>query len=268
MLERVGAPNCPFPYSTTAEPLSCTIHSCNITCTTSPTDFDLQCSYASVTLVDKPPPSYQEREPKAPASKDRNSATPAGYPSPPTSGANEKTNGGVATGGAAAGFSERGHGATENKRDGVDVPSRLKLALLGGVRVDKVVEKEALGTTARVAMAVSCAEVRVRCISNTRYLPALGSPLPRPYRQHDHERTRDGSASALLLSLPRRMLARLGWNCSIFVAPVGLMGAITARRSWHCGNTLDALATSRRSSVLVSLFFKPPTTFWTELPTK
>lgn len=140
----------------------------NIIRTTALTDLDLQCSYASVTLVDKLPSSYQERAPTAPAPKYRKLATSAGCSPPPTSGARKTTNGGG--GGAAEGSSEGGHESpAEDKRGGADVKSRLTLALFGGVRVDKVVEKGALGTTARAAMAVSCAEVRARHISSTRY---------------------------------------------------------------------------------------------------
>lgn len=129
----------------------------------------LQCSRASVTLADKLPSVSGERLPTAPGRKEASvslgSSPPStgGYKSSSTVSIEGEAEGifsegnfeGVAEGVAEDNFKDGDQGQ-DKSRDGV-VWNRLTLEL-GDVCVEKVVEKGALGTTAKGAMAVSCRE--------------------------------------------------------------------------------------------------------------
>lgn len=130
-----------------------------------------QCSRASVTLADKLPPIFGERVPTP--SKRQDAPVSLGF-SPPSAG---RDNGAVSIEGASKGLFSEGdseRGATsvaedippdgEQAQDDSEADNtwnRVRLEL-SDVCVEKVVEKEALGSTAKGAMAVSCREVRRR----------------------------------------------------------------------------------------------------------
>lgn len=137
-----------------------------------------QCSRASVTLADKLPSISGAAVPTVPKSRDASLSLSF---SPPRGGG-DKGSGTVSIEGAAEGFFSEGDServAEQRVTEGVaeDIPqdaeqgkddngaditwNRAKLEL-GDVHVEKVVEKDALGSMAKGAMAVSCREVRQR----------------------------------------------------------------------------------------------------------
>lgn len=130
-----------------------------------------QCSRASVTLADKLPPISGERVPTPPKRQD--ASVSLGF-SPPSAGGD---NGAVSIEGAAKGLFSEGDSERGTESVAEDIPrdgeqaqddseadntwNRVRLEL-SDVCVEKVVEKEALGSTVKGAMAVSCREVRRR----------------------------------------------------------------------------------------------------------
>lgn len=118
-----------------------------------------QCSRASITLADKLPSVSLARVPTAPQRQDA-IASPC-FP-PPSAGGDKRS--GTISDEDSERVVERAPQGREQGQDGSEaavVWNRVKLAL-GDVCVEKVVEKDALGTTMKGAMAVSCREVRQR----------------------------------------------------------------------------------------------------------
>lgn len=133
----------------------------------------MQCSQASVSLADRLPPPFAASA--TAASRTRDSAIFTGCPLPPQGGARDGDNSNSNSNNrddntATIGVVET---STEGRSEGVPLGfaegrakgdgdaatwSRLKLELRG-VRMDKVVEKDSLGRTARATTAVSCKEV-------------------------------------------------------------------------------------------------------------
>lgn len=144
-----------------------------------------QCSRASVTLAEKLPSISGSRVPTAPKRRDAS----VSLSSPPPSAGGDKSSGTISSEGAAEDFfpgadsdrivdgvaervaegvaegvaedSSQDEGQGQDDSGAAIVWNRIKLAL-GDVCAEKVVEKGALGTTAKGAMAVSCREVRQR----------------------------------------------------------------------------------------------------------
>lgn len=132
-----------------------------------------QCSRASVTLADRLPFLSGEREPTSPQRQD-DSVTPGFSPS---CAAGDEGSDPISIEGAA----ENLPGVGKQGQDDSEAPvvwSRIKLAI-DDVCVEKVVEKDALGSTAKGAMAVSCREVRQRGRGGTGVSRAI--PATPPY---------------------------------------------------------------------------------------